>query len=140
MPAATTFAGPDFDTRDPVSMNDAFEAAVLDVDGRSLVHTISTGRDTFFNLSEGQPAELGAGATLGDHAVDVNLAGIAAGTDVTVIFRLVNNDRDTGTSARIARVQFLPSPEAEPPSATPAVPAAAVRDTVDFAALSRTAE
>ena len=44
-----------FDTTDRNSINDAFEAALIDVDGRPLVHTFTTDRDAYFNLTEEMP-------------------------------------------------------------------------------------
>jgi hypothetical protein len=41
-----------FDTSDPNLLKDAFKAALVDAQGRSLVHTIQTSRDAFFNLTE----------------------------------------------------------------------------------------
>ncbi|MCU0962695.1 MAG: hypothetical protein MUF48_21575, partial [Pirellulaceae bacterium] len=42
----------EFDTTDPAFINDAFEAALLDADGYSLVHTFHAQRDAYFNLTE----------------------------------------------------------------------------------------
>ena len=41
-----------------------FEAALLDSAGNTLVHVVGPDTDAFFNLTEGQPAALGAGVTL----------------------------------------------------------------------------
>lgn len=50
--ASFVFTDQSFDTRDRDSVNDAFEAALVDSQGRPLVATIGTGRDAFFNLTE----------------------------------------------------------------------------------------
>ena len=56
IPADTTILTFDysgtFDTSDPGFINDAFEVALLDAAGKSLVPTIRYQRDSFFNLSE----------------------------------------------------------------------------------------
>jgi YbbR domain-containing protein len=41
-----------FDTTDPDSINDAFEVALVDAQGNSLIHTIQPNRDAFFNITE----------------------------------------------------------------------------------------
>lgn len=101
-----------FDTSDPDFVNDAFEAALLDADGFSLVDTYLPGRDSYFNLTEGLSAALAQGvseqqvtwpeATKGvAHRVSVDLADVPSGTSATLVFRLVNNDTDTHTYVRI---------------------------------------
>lgn len=67
-----SFADLQFDTTDPNAINDAFEAALVDANGNSLVHTIAKGRDAFFNLTEGQAAALASGATLNGQTVTLN--------------------------------------------------------------------
>ena len=96
-----TYADLNLDATDPDSINDAFEAALVDGDGNPLVHTIEAGRDAFFNISEDQPADVGDGTTVEDERVTVDLSGVLPGTAATLIFRLVNNDSDTGSSVRI---------------------------------------
>ena len=49
-----------FDTTAADSIKDAFEAALVDSQGHTLVHAFRTDRDAFFNISEDQPAALGA--------------------------------------------------------------------------------
>src|SRR5205085_7597725 len=81
--------------------HDAFEAALVDTAGHTLVHSYTTDRDAFFNLTEDQPAALGVEASLVDKTVTLDLSGIAPGTQGTLIFRLVNNDSDVNTSVEI---------------------------------------
>ena len=45
---------PEFDTTDDF-VNDAFEVALVDADGQSLVHTFNTERDAFFNVPKARP-------------------------------------------------------------------------------------
>jgi hypothetical protein len=98
-----TYSDPAFD-RTASGVNDAFEAALLDDENRPLVSTIEAGRDAFFNITEGSAAVVGANTTVADHTVTVDLSGVPAGTIATLVFRLVNNDTDTGTTATIDSV------------------------------------
>ncbi len=81
-----------FDMTDANSINDAFEASLLDSNGQTLVHTFGKNRDAFFNITESESAALGSGTTLtGDiiHTVSVDLSGVQPGTSATLQFRLV---------------------------------------------------
>lgn len=109
-----SFADLQFDTTDPNAINDAFEAALVDANGNSLVHTIAQGRDAFFNLTEGQSAALANGTTLNGQTVTLNLAGVAPGTEATLILRLVNNDADTTTAVQITDLEVVQSNLAVP--------------------------
>lgn len=95
-----------FDTTDPDFINDAFEVALVDETGASLVPTYSGDftRDAFLNVTEDLPAALGAGTTLAGDVVTVSLAGVAAGAQARLVFRLAGDDQDTGTSVRIVDV------------------------------------
>ena len=115
-----TFTDLDFDTTDPDSINDAFEAALVDEQGNPIVHPIRPAQDAFFNITEGEPAALSAETMLTPgtiQTVTVDLSDIPAGTQATLQFRLVNNDSDTTTRVRILDV-FLPGSENNPPQAT----------------------
>ncbi|MBD2491385.1 Ig-like domain-containing protein [Aulosira sp. FACHB-615] len=103
---------PQFDISDANAINDAFEVALVDVNGNSLVHTIVGGRDAFFNWTEGEPIALGAGASYNsaDRTVRLNLVGITPNTNAKLIFRLVNNDRDTTTNVKITDFALLDAP------------------------------
>src|SRR5262249_20731013 len=48
-----------FDTADPGSIQDAFEASLMDAQGRNLVHPFSPGRDAFLNVTEDVGLALG---------------------------------------------------------------------------------
>lgn len=105
-----------FDTSDPDSINDAFEALLFDDQGHSLVHTFAQSRDAFFNVTEGEPAALGTETTLTGtdiKTVTVDLSQVTAGTHATLQFRLVNNDSDTQTSVHILDVT-VPADDAAP--------------------------
>jgi RHS repeat-associated protein len=97
-----TYSDLNFDTTDDDFINDAFEAALVDSEGNSLVNTYTDDRDAFFNISEDVGAATGSGVTIDGTTVTVDTSGILAGETATLIFRLANNDSDTATSVRIA--------------------------------------
>ncbi|MCA9184892.1 MAG: hypothetical protein KDA99_04710, partial [Planctomycetales bacterium] len=96
-----TFADLNFDTTDPDFINDAFEVALVDEFGNSLIETYSPGRDAFFNISEDVGTATGGSIQVDDGTITVDLNGILAGTPATIVFRLANNDDDSGTSVSI---------------------------------------
>jgi len=93
-----------FDTTTTGAVRDAFEVALVDSQGRPIVPTIGTGRDAFYNQTEGLEAALGSGTTVSGSMVSVDLTGVAAGTTARLVFRLVNNDDDTETRAEVGCV------------------------------------
>ena len=101
------------DPDDPDSINDAFEVALIDSDGSSLVHTTEPDRDGFYNVTEDLPAAMGSSASEDSGTVTVDLGDVFAGTTATLVFRLVNNDSDTGSHVTITGVS-IPG-EDEPP-------------------------
>ena len=112
-----TYSDLSFDTTDTDFINDAFEAALIDADGNSLVHTIAPEHDVFFNKTDGEPIALGPGATIDGQTVTLDVSHLFPGTSATVVFRLVNNDRDVDTSVRIVGVQCPSSGVNNPPVA-----------------------
>jgi RHS repeat-associated protein len=130
-----TYSDLNFDTSDSNALKDAFEVALVDAQGKSLVHTIHTSRDAFLNLSEAQPLALAAGTTVAGQKVTVNLTGLAPGA-ATAIFRLINNDRDSQTSVRISDIAILPGTDPAPSPVTPAALAATPAVAIDFNQLS----
>jgi hypothetical protein len=112
-PTLLSFAvDPTFDLTDPRFINDAFEVALVDGTGKSLVHTIKRDRQSFFNLTEGESAALASGVTYNavTRTVTLNLTGIAPDANATLMFRLVNDDRDTTTAVRIRDIAFTSAP------------------------------
>ncbi len=95
---------PTFDLADVDFINDAFEVALLDNNGKSLVHTTGTNRDSFFNVTEEEAAVTGANAELDGSTVKLDLSHIAPGTTANLVFRLVNNDDDTATEVRVTSI------------------------------------
>ncbi len=127
----------DFDTTSQGRVKDAFEVALVDASGNSLVPTFAASRDAFLNVSEGQPAELGAWATQNGQKVTLDVSNVTPGTVASLVFRLVNNDGDVNTSVDVGDVQVAPllGQPVDPggqPAASPAQPGAPI----DFAALS----
>ena len=119
-----------FDTSDTFDINDAFEVALLDAAGNSLVHTVGAGQDAFFNLTEGLPSVQAAGVSVNGETVTLDLSDIPARTEARLVFRLVNNDDDTGTTVRIQGIELLAGEDNGILSATlipaPVVPSAKV--------------
>lgn len=81
-----------FDTDASGQVRDAFEVALLDSEGKSVVHTIGNGRDSFFNITESDNHSVSASVVVMGSTVRVDLSHLAAGTTATVVYRLVNND------------------------------------------------
>ena len=106
---SVNITGLNFDTTDLDSINDALEIALVDASGRSLVHTVGTGLNSFFNFTEGQPPQLAPGVTFNGSNISVNLSQIAPGTVATLQVRLVNNDSDTATQVGITSIAIQPS-------------------------------
>ncbi|MCY2987768.1 MAG: putative Ig domain-containing protein [Planctomycetota bacterium] len=104
-----TFDNLSFDTTDSNFINDAFEMALVDQDGNSVVQSYTVGRDAFFNVSENLPAAYPTGITFDGHTVTVGLSDLPAGLPVKLIFRLVNNDSDRTTTVRISDFAVIPS-------------------------------
>jgi RHS repeat-associated protein len=136
-PSALTFdyAALNLDPVRPNTMPDAFEAAFVDANGRSLVQTISPGKDAFFNITDGQSPDLAAGTTLEGQMVTVNLAGLPPGSSGRLIFRLVNNDHASKASVHITCVMQEQGNYVEP-LATPPRALVAAQQQIDFSLLS----
>jgi Ca2+-binding RTX toxin-like protein len=93
---------PHFDLADGSGVNDAFELAFLFADGdgsagRSVIPTIGEGRDAFFNWTEGHAPVLADNVTFEDtpsglNHIDVDLSHVQAGTRISLVARLLNND------------------------------------------------
>ena len=90
-----------FDTADESFINDAFEVALVDSEGRSLVDSFTDDRDAFFNITEGLPAAMGEGVTISETMVTLDVSNVLAGEVATLIFRLANNDSDSETAVTI---------------------------------------
>ncbi len=95
-----------FDTSSTGRALDAFEAALVDENGRSLVSTLGGGKDSFFNISEGLAAATSANATVSNNKVALSLVDVLPGIKAKLVLRLVNNDSDTTTSVTIPSIKF----------------------------------
>ena len=96
-----TYEDLNFDTTDTDFINDAFEAALVDQNGNSLVATYTSDRDAFFNISEDVGTATGSGVSIEGTTVTVDLSEVLEGESATLFLRLANNDDDTTTSVRI---------------------------------------
>jgi large repetitive protein len=101
-----------FDRTDLDSIKDAFEVDLVGADGKSLVHTIGSGKRSFFNWTEGLNPDMAAGVTFdpATKVVSINLAGIAPGTAAKLLFHLVNNDGDIATQVNLESIQLVAAP------------------------------
>jgi RHS repeat-associated protein len=121
---------------EPDFINDAFEIALIDVEGHSLVHTIGSGQTAFFNTTEDLEANLARGVTLDGETIQVSLAGIEAETDARLMMRLVNNDDDTESSVRITQVGLLPGDGSVPTGQVSSLRATSAQSEINFGQLS----
>ncbi|MHB8861524.1 MAG: putative Ig domain-containing protein [Pirellulaceae bacterium] len=107
-----------FDTSDPASINDAFEAVLMAADGSPLIYSFAPERDAYFNLTEQMPRALGTGTTeevvADGKRVSTDISQIPPGTAATLLFRLVNNDADVETTIHILDVQLTSGDDAPP--------------------------
>jgi len=124
-----------FDTNDPKSINDALEIALVDNLGKSLVPTISPGKNAFFNNTEGQQSQLAPGVTFNGTTISVNLSQIAPGTAAQLQVRLVNNDSDTATRVGINSISIQPSETTTAPITVSPDEGASTNAPVNFASL-----
>ncbi len=104
-----TFANPSFDIASQGFVRDAFELALLDTEGNSLVATYATGRDSFYNFTEGLSAQSASGIVVSGDTVTVGLGGLPIGTTGKLVLRLVNNDSDKLSQVTIKSFELAPS-------------------------------
>jgi RHS repeat-associated protein len=114
------YDAPVFDTQSQGRVRDAFEAALVDENGQTLVHTIASSRDAFFNQTESLTTQAGVNTQLASGQIQLDLSHIPAGTEATLVVRLVNNDADTTTSVRITNLRVISGSLNSPVGATPA--------------------
>ena len=132
-----TYSGLNFDRTESASIKDAFEVALTDIDGKSLTFTIGSGRDAFFNVTEGLTAATGAGIAVSGSTVTVGMDPLLAGTVAKIAFRLVNNDHDVTSSVRIDDFRITPnSLPSNIPSGTPSLGNRSTSNTIEFSNLS----
>lgn len=85
---------------------DAFEAALLDSQGNSLVPTLSSDRDSFFNIAEGLPVAKTNGVLQESNKISLSITDVLPGTKARLVLRLVNNDGDTESSVIVPAIRF----------------------------------
>jgi RHS repeat-associated protein len=110
-----TYSALAFDGTAAGLVNDAFEAALVDRDGRPLVTAYAGGRDAFFNATHGVAAATGADVSEQGGTVSIDLSGVPAGTVATLIIRLVNNDADTGSVVTVTGYSLPPADRGDAP-------------------------
>jgi RHS repeat-associated protein len=126
-----------FDATSQGRAKDAFEVALVDASGQSLVPTFAANRDAFLNVSEGQPAALGAWATVSGQTVTLDVARVTPGTAAMLVFRLVNNDGAGTTSVDVGGVRLAAlTGQAVDPGGQPGAPPRQPAATIDFAHLA----
>jgi RHS repeat-associated protein len=104
-----------FDLSSTNQVRDAFEVGLFDGEGQSLVYTLRTEGDAFFNDSEGLGPVGGQGVTVVREGslerVTVDLSSVSAGQQATLVFRLVNNDADTASIVHITSADLVGGPD-----------------------------
>ena len=92
----------DFDETDREFINDAFEVALLDAEGRPVVPTFRPQRDAYFNRTEGELAAYDESVvTFASTTLSVDISQLEPGSTVRLVLRLVNDDSDTGSTVTI---------------------------------------
>ena len=113
-----TYANLNFDATAVNTIKDAFEADLVDSTDQTLVHPFASGREAFFNITEGLSAAAGPETTISGQTITVDLWGVTPGTQATLILRLVNNDSDQNTSVQVTCVNLPAGAEVVPPVAS----------------------
>jgi len=96
----------EFDTTDQDSINDAFEAILLDENGQILSFPHYNDCDSFLNITEGLSLLAGPDVKLEGEKIILNLKTLNPGTNFKIKFRLVNNDSDTQSWVCIRDLQI----------------------------------
>ena len=115
-----SFEAPVFDTLSADSIRDAFEILVLDEMGVPFNLPFGSHREASYNWSENVTPGYGPDTTITTlpngsiSTATFNLSGLATGTKVQVVARLVNNDKDTTSSVAIRRVEIVDIAEQRP--------------------------
>lgn len=110
-----TFEAPLFDFSSKHTIRDAFEIEVTDLDGNPLSFPYAPNRDAVYNWSEGLGPVFGVGVATTTNpsgqqsSATINLSGLAAGSRIRAIARLVNNDSDVATSVVIRGFEVIPA-------------------------------
>ncbi len=106
-----SFESPAFDTSSVNSIRDAFEILVRDLAGKPIALPHAPQLDSVYNWSENVDNTFGPSVVrsvnAGLQVATVNLTGVAAGTKVQAVVRLVNNDRDRGTSVVVRSIEVV---------------------------------
>ncbi|HEX3359023.1 MAG TPA: hypothetical protein VHS31_18735, partial [Tepidisphaeraceae bacterium] len=92
----------------PTAINDAFEASLTDSAGNAVVPVFQSGRDAFFNETEGQAIAKGSQTTVTGASTDasgatvtLDISSLTPGSTVYLELRMLNNDSDTNSTIRL---------------------------------------
>lgn len=100
-----------FDLSDQDAINDAFEIALVDPDGFSLIAGFEQGRESLFNATEGMPFLASSEITFKQSNNNIEffipLKNIPTGQLASISFRIVNPDQDTESSFDLVGFEFL---------------------------------
>jgi hypothetical protein len=97
----------EFDRTEQRSIKDAFEAALVDDQGRPVVRPWAYGHDAVLNVTEGESRAAAEGILVEDDRVTVGLTGLPPGTSAQLVFRLINNDGDRRTRAVVSDLEIV---------------------------------
>ena len=133
------FETPQFDTSSEGSIRDAFEIVVEDRNGKSIVLPYAPKLESSFNWSESLAATFGpalvTGLQLTNTVATINLTGVAAGTPLSVVVRLLNNDRDETTSVVVRGIEIVSAIGPNPSSSVWPAASTAARSPIDWSQL-----
>ncbi len=117
-----SFESPAFDMSSVNSIRDAFEILVRDLAGNTIVLPHAPQFDSVYNWSENVDSIFGPSVVrsvnAGLQVATVNLTGVAADIKVQAVVRLVNNDRDRGTSVVVRSIEVVSAIGPNPSSST----------------------
>jgi RHS repeat-associated protein len=136
-PAALQFEliDPIFDLTNTDSIKDALEIAIVDVQGKLLVHSYTSSREAAYNQSEGLPPVSGTEVNVNGLEVTVDLSSVPSGTEAIAMIRLINNDADQATHVSVSNVQFVNSSPNPVSTASPSLFSQSA-SSIDFSRLS----
>lgn len=99
---------PGFDTS-VVSIPDAFEISLLDINSRPVTSSWSDQATSFLNFQESGAINLGAGVIWDGQRATLDLGGLAAGSVLTLHFDLIGADADVASAVRLDDVEVTVS-------------------------------
>lgn len=139
-----TFEAPSFDTSTVGEIKDALEVWLQDKNNKPINNGLSSNRRAVLNWTEGFEPIVGPGSRLErsassqELAFHIDVSEFAAGTEMQLVMRLINNDRDDQTSVILRGFEFRTAAVESPSwisafSEKPSTPAA---ESIDLEALT----